>query len=468
MAHARFKVPRLPGARRLTAAGLPSRTIRLRLTLTYGLVFLVTGALMLTLGYLLVRHDLHERRNLHEEAQRLAQPLWNALFGGHHPAHFNTPPGAAPAPDAGGSPGIGNVGAGALGAGAGDLGSRAAALGRLTATDRHIFRGVVQSVYAQATSDALHRLLIEYIGALAAMTAVSVVAGWLLAGRALAPLRAITATARRVSGENLGERIALVGPADELKELADTFDGMLARLDRAFASQRHFVANSSHELRTPLAIMRTEVDVTLADPDASVAELRAMGEAIRETIDRSEALIAALLMLARSEAIAGRAETLDLGELAADCVTDLHLQAQNAGVAVTTDLQPALTRAEPALAERVTANLIDNAIRHNIRGGHLHVQTRTAGGDVELLVENGGAVIEPADAQALTEPFRRLNRAVGGFGLGLSIVRSVAEAHGGSVAVQAPVTGGLAVTVRLPAVRTAVEPARGRRALTRS
>ena len=138
------------------------------------------------------------------------------------------------------------------------------------------------------------------------MTMVSVVAGWLLAGRALRPLRDITATARRVSGENLGERIALPGPADELKELADTFDGMLGRLDAAFASQRHFVANASHELRTPLAIMRTEVDVALADPDATVEELRAMGEAVRETIDRCERLIEALLMLARSEAAAGR------------------------------------------------------------------------------------------------------------------------------------------------------------------
>lgn len=362
MARARFKAPRLPGMGRLAAAGSPSRTIRLRLTLTYGVVFLVTGALMLTLGYLLVRHDLHERHNLHEEAQRLTQPLLNALFGAHHPAQFGHPPGARGVPGGGLGP-VGD-GSGVSGAAAGGLGSSTGALGSLTTTARDL-RAAIRAGYAEATSEALHRLLIEYIAALAAMTAVSVVAGWLLAGRALAPLRAITATARRVSGQNLGERIALVGPADELKELADTFDGMLARLDRAFASQRHFVANSSHELRTPLAIMRTEVDVTLADPDASVQELRAMGEAIRETIDRSEALIAALLMLARSEAIAGRAETLDLAELAADCVTDLHLQAQNAGIAVTTDLQPAVTRAEPALAERITANLIDNAIRHN-------------------------------------------------------------------------------------------------------
>ena len=158
--------------------------------------------------------------------------------------------------------------------------------------------------------------MFEYVLALGVMTMVSVAAGWLLAGRALRPLRDITATARRVSGENLGERIDLVGPADELKELADTFDGMLARLDAAFGSQRHFVANASHELRTPLAIMRTEVDVALADPGASARELRAMGEAVRETIDRCERLIESLLVLARSEAATGREDTVDLAALA--------------------------------------------------------------------------------------------------------------------------------------------------------
>ena len=155
-------------------------------------------------------------------------------------------------------------------------------------------------------------------------------AGWLLAGRALRPLRDITATARRVSGENLGERIGLIGPDDELKELADTFDGMLGRLDGAFESQRHFVANASHELRTPLAIMRTEVDVALADPDASTDELRRMGEAVRETIDRCERLIESLLMLARSEAATGREEPVDLAALAGDCITDLMARSQDA------------------------------------------------------------------------------------------------------------------------------------------
>ena len=182
------------------------------------------------------------------------------------------------------------------------------------------------------------------------MTLISVITGWLLAGRALAPLRAITATARRVSGENLGERIALTGPDDELRELADTFDGMLARLDGAFASQRHFVANSSHELRTPLAIMRTEVDVTLADPDASRDELRAMGEAIRDTVDRCERLIASLLLLARSEATTGHEEPVDIAALAGDCITDLRARAQEVSIEVDTDLRAGLDRRRPGPA----------------------------------------------------------------------------------------------------------------------
>ncbi|HUA72447.1 MAG TPA: HAMP domain-containing protein, partial [Solirubrobacteraceae bacterium] len=185
---------------------LPAPTIRLRLTLLYGLVFLVTGAVLLTIGYELVRHNLNGASDYRNELRKLglAPPARPPAFG----------PGAGYGP-------------------------------------------ILNAVRAQLRADALHRLLIEYIVALGAMTMVSVIAGWLLAGRALRPLRDITATARRVSGENLGERISLEGPADELKQLADTFDGMLGRLDAAFASQRHFVANASHELRTPLAIMRT-------------------------------------------------------------------------------------------------------------------------------------------------------------------------------------------------------------------
>jgi signal transduction histidine kinase len=378
----------------------------------------------LTLGYLLVRHNLDARGNFRQELARLGlrSPAGAPFFGR----------GLAP-----GSP---------------DL--------RLYAALR-----------AQLRADELHRLLIEYLAALGAMTAVSVAAGWLLAGRALGPLRQITATARRVSGENLGERIALRGPADELKELADTFDGMLGRLDAAFGSQRHFVANASHELRTPLAIMRTEVDVSLADPDANVEELRRMGEAVRETVDRCERLIEGLLMLARSEAATGREEPADLSALAADCITDLRARAREADVDVRDDLEPAWTRGDPALLERMIANLVDNGIQHNLRGGFLRVSTRTQNGRVLLTVSNGGLRIDAADAQTLTEPFRRLDRAAGGFGLGLSIVRSVVDAHGGTIELVAPAAGGLEVRIELPAlprVTVAVLPKKTARVLTQS
>jgi signal transduction histidine kinase len=399
---------------------LPAPTVRLRMTALYGLVFLLTGAVLLTIGYELVRHNLNGPENVREELRRLG--LLPPLLG--HPFPF----------------------------GADSTEARLAA-----------------AVRAQLRADALHRLLLEYIVALGAMTVVSVVAGWLLAGRMLRPLRAITATARRVSGENLGERIGLQGPGDELKELADTFDGMLGRLDAAFASQRHFVANASHELRTPLAIVRTEVDVSLADPDASVAELRRMGDAVRETVDRCERLIEGLLMLARSEAATGREEPADLAALAADCITDLRARAQEAHVEVRGELEPAWTRGEPALLERMIANLIDNGVRHNEPDGLLRVTTRTEGAQVHLIVANSGAPIDPVAAATLTEPFRRLDRGGAGFGLGLSIVRSVVEAHGGVLEIEAPASGGLEIHISLPALdRITIVSKRSMRALTQS
>jgi signal transduction histidine kinase len=395
-----------------------TRTIRLRLTLIYTGVFLVSAIVLLTLGYLVVLHNLHRHHTLHEELNGIG-PGDHQLFGGP----------AGPPPDV---------------------------------------RAALELGYKQASAAALHRLLFEYIAALVAMTAVSVALGWWMAGRVLSPLRAIAATARRVSGENLGERIALQGPEDELKELADTFDRMLTRLDAAFASQRHFVANASHELRTPLAIMRTEVDVALADPDADTAELRGMGEAVRETIDRSESLIAALLFLARSEGVRRVEEPVDLIEVAAGCVTDLHRGIDAAGITITTDLRPAVAQGDAALLERMLANLIENGIRHNQPGGELSVSMRTVDGMVEVVVANGGAVIDPARVEGLTEPFRRLSRTAGGFGLGLSIVRTVVEVHGGSLELVAPVEGGLRVRVTLPAAPLAVLPAKRRRTLTKS
>ena len=363
-------------------------------------MFLVCGAGLLTIGYLLVRHNIEGHHRFHAALARL----------GLHPVpgtEFGFPAGSTNA--------------------------------RLI--------GVVEH---QLVNQALHTLLLQYGIALIVMTLLSSVIGWLLAGRALAPLREITATARRVSGENLGERIALQGPTDELKELADTFDGMLARLDGAFAGQRHFVASASHELRTPLAIMRTEVDVALADPDAGVDELRSMGEALRDMVDRCERLIASLLLLARSEAAVTRDEPADLAVLAGDCITDLRARARDADVTIDARLEPAPTSGNINLLERLIFNLVDNGIRHNVAGGRLTVSTGTHENTAVLEVANGGKRIEPEQAATLAEPFRRLSHSVDGFGLGLSIVRSVAEAHGGSMRLTAPAGGGLLVLVTLP------------------
>jgi hypothetical protein len=216
--------------------------------------------------------------------------------------------------------------------------------------------------------------------------------------------------------------------------------------------------------------MRTEVDVALADPDATTEELREMGEAVRETVDRCERLIESLLMLARSEAATGRDEPVDLSSLAADCITDLMRRSHDAGVRVVDDLEPAWVRGEPGLLERMIANLLDNGIRHNEPGGFLEVSTRTEGRIVRLVVRNGGGRIAPQVAQTLTEPFRRLDRSYGGFGLGLSIVRSVAEVHGGTVELVAPEQGGLEVRVQLPAMPTVASsgPVPAAAALTKS
>jgi signal transduction histidine kinase len=382
-----------------TAVERPRRTIRLRLTALYGSVFLASSAALLTITYFIVKHILHTRRPSRAALAKL----------GLHPRY--------------------------------EYGYRPGSHGAR----------LVHTLSESIISQALARLLVEYLIALLVVTAVAVLIGWLLAGRALRPLREITATARRVSGENLGERIDLQGPDDELKELATTFDGMLERLDAAFVSQRRFVANASHELRTPLAIMRTEIDVALADPAITAPELRAMGETVRDAVDRCEGLIASLLLLARSEASSGQPAPVDLGALAGDCITDLRAQAAAVSVEISAGLAPAWVDGEPGLLERLVANLLDNGIRHNVAGGWLSVTTDTLGDEVRLRVANGGARIDPDEVAALAEPFRRLDRSVDGFGLGLSIVRSIVVAHHGSATLRAPEDGGLAVSVTLPA-----------------
>jgi signal transduction histidine kinase len=310
-----------------------------------------------------------------------------------------------------------------------------------------------EAVQREVADDALGKLRTQYAIALAALTGLSVLLGWAVAGRVLRPLQRITATAQRVSQDNLDERIDLQGPRDELKELADTFDGMLERLSGAFASQRRFVANASHELRTPLSVIRTEVDVTLADPDATNAELRAMAETVRDATVATERLIQALLTLARSEGGIVRRDPADLADGARVALGQTAHEAADLQLEVRSELEPAPVQGDRPLLERLVANLVENAVRHNRPGGKVDVRTAQVAGRSVVEVRNDGALV-PAEAVAsLVEPFQRLDRGArgDGAGLGLSIVRSVAEAHGGSVELRARPSGGLVVRVSLPA-----------------
>jgi signal transduction histidine kinase len=284
-------------------------------------------------------------------------------------------------------------------------------------------------------------------------TLLSALLGWLVAGRALRPLKQITATARRVSDENLHERIALEGPQDELRELADTFDTMLSRLDAAFASQRGFIANASHELRTPLSVIRTEVDVALASRQVTKEKLIAMAHVVRRASERSERLIEGLLTLARSDrgdVARGPVELRSLTELALEEERD---EIVRRGLRVDSTLDPAVAAGDRALLERLVANLVQNAVRHNDTGGWLSVATRPDDGDAVLEVANTGPGITQREAEMLARPFRRLRSertgSSDGSGLGLSIVESVVRAHGGTMNIVAPGKG-LVVTVRLP------------------
>jgi len=313
--------------------------------------------------------------------------------------------------------------------------------------------GVSKASQAYQRSRTLARLLDYSLAALAALVVGSAWLGWIVAGRALRPVHAITAAARRASEENLSERIALAGPDDELKELADTFDAMLARLDAAFASQRRFVANASHELRTPLTVMRTAIDVTLAKPGRTPAQLEAMAVEVRHAVDRAEALIEALLTLARSDRGNGPRERLDVAVLAEDALDAAAPAIRAHPVTVQAALQPAAALGDPVLVERLVTNLIDNAIRHNVPDGWVQVATGTRDGMAFIDVANGGPLIPAELVPSLFEPFRRLSERSGspdGMGLGLSIVRSVAIAHRGQATARPRPAGGLEVSVSLP------------------
>ena len=310
---------------------------------------------------------------------------------------------------------------------------------------------------AQARHDSRDYLLHTGLIYFGIIVIIGASGGYLLARQALRPIARVTRTARQLSTETLDQRIGLGGPDDELRELADTFDEMLARLDAAFDGQRLFVANASHELRTPLSVIRTEIDVTLSDPAASSEELRRMGHVALAATERAQRLVGSLLTLARLQS-GGRGdlevhEPVDLAALVPAVLDSVETEAKDRSISVEIETSSARTLGDPRLLERLIGNLVENAVRHNVTGGWLRVTCGAADARVWLHVANGGQVIAPADVDLLFEPFRRggkVRTATRGSGLGLSIVRLIVEAHHGRLQAAAPPFGGLAVRIELP------------------
>jgi signal transduction histidine kinase len=302
---------------------------------------------------------------------------------------------------------------------------------------------------AQSQRDATLSHLLQYsLATLAVVIGLAALAGWIVAGRVLRPVHKIAAAAREASANNLSTRVALTGPRDELRELADTFDEMLDRIQMTFDSQERFIANASHELRTPLMVMRTTVDVVLAKPVPTHADIRDMAHDIRIEVDHAEGLVEALLTLARNDRGLTVRDDIDLATIAEDVLDTTDPLDRRPHLS----LEPALATGDPVLLERLLANLIDNAMRHNIPGGDLWVTTSTAGGRPTVVVANTGPIIAPEAIDGLFEPFHRLNDRTtrDGFGLGLALVASITAMHHGTVTAQPRPGGGLEVTVTMP------------------
>lgn len=419
------------GARRW----LPRWTLRLRLTLLYGALFLAAGAVLLAITYGLVAHSGSVgTKNAVVVSGRapikgLPQPPPGAITkdaklvyaGPNAPSH--------------------------LGLALRDF------TGKVTSAAHAQILRVASEAQAQLDhqrSAQLDALITKSGVALGIMAFVSIGLGWLMAGRALRPVRTMGARARGISERNLHERLALEGPDDELKELGDTFDGLLARLDSAFESQRRFVANASHELRTPITLSRTLVEVSLADPRASIGSLRDTCERVLAAGEQQERLIEALLTLARSQRGLDSRVNLDLAAIAAELVRVVGCN----GVDMQSELGQAFTIGDPALVERLVANLIDNALQYNEPDGWVRTWTGVRNGSPTVLVANTGPVIPADQTDALSEPFRRLNGGRTGhdpgLGLGLSIVSAIATAHDARFTATARPDGGLVAEVAFP------------------
>jgi signal transduction histidine kinase len=300
----------------------------------------------------------------------------------------------------------------------------------------------------------LHEFLVGSCLILAAMIAVSVLLGWFIAGRVLRPLRIITDTTQTISENDLHQRLALTGPRDELTELGDTIDGLLARLERAFDSQRRFVANASHELRTPLTVDRAMLQVALADPNITLDSLRAVIGEVLEAGREQERLIDALLTLARSQRGIERKEHVDLAAVINEVLYAHELSAAAGSVDVEVSLSNAIVRGDSLLLRQLISNLIDNAIRHNITGGRVEVTLSATTVEATLTVTNTGPSVAPDQVSRLLQPFQRgtpdRTATPNGLGLGLSIVAEIAEAHRAGLEVCPQLEGGLTIMVSLP------------------
>ncbi|HUA39955.1 MAG TPA: HAMP domain-containing sensor histidine kinase [Streptosporangiaceae bacterium] len=401
---------------------LPGRTVRVRLTALYATLFLISGALLLAIasGVAVGRSSV-----------RASSPHYVLTQPGH-------------------------------------------------STRVHILQSKIAQLQAQVANlqSALsspppqnqlsHDLFISSLIALGIMTIVSAALGWLVAGRALRPVRQMTAAAQRISEDSLHERLAVTGPRDELKELGDTIDGLLGRLELAFTAQRRFVANASHELRTPLTTMRASLDVALAKPEPAPPQTIALAGRLRAQLDKIDALLDAFLVLARAQHrhLPGyTALPLDyvVGVALADqagAIRDRNLTVQD-----TNGPGGAWVTGSQALLSRLVENVIGNAVCHNADGGWIQIVTQTDGSRTSLVVENGGQVLEQRQVDELAQPFRRLGAdrtgSDKGSGLGLSIVAAITEAHGGTLDLQARKGGGLRVCVELPSAagRSSVAPA---------
>jgi signal transduction histidine kinase len=400
------------------------RSIRLRLAALLTAMFVLLGGTLLGVSYALVRSNLSvDPHRLYETAaERLGIEL--DPRGGHGPAQLQEAL-------QGETDRRGN-----------DLPSSAPERQRLVLEE-------VRTAQEQLVDDDLRELTLQYLAIVAAMAVLSGALGWFVSGRVLRPMSEITATARRVSKESLYERIGMDGPDDELKQLADTFDSMLGRLEAGFERERAFVRNASHELRTPLSVIRTEADVTLADEADDPEALRRAVTVMREAGERSERLIDSLLALARAERDDHPRVEVDLSELVRGLTEETDLD----GLRLERTLRRAPVLGDRELLRTMAANLIDNAVRHNTAEGWIEIRTESAGEGARLEISNSGTLITAEEAASLTQPFRRLGtaRTGDGLGLGLSIAASAAQAHGGHLEIDPLERGGLRVSIGLPA-----------------